>query len=304
MTSFRSLRDALSAVSGGRDLETVAGLQDHLDAVLPAEERETWPTTPTGKLSTAKLILKLNRHLPGIAELLALREVKMLASTFGEGLIERLNPITGRLHPSFRIGSTIAGRFSCAGPNIQQQPARNKAFRSIFRAPEGSSIISCDFSQIELRTLAQIVRKDLAKLTGQDEETTLDGMFRTGQDIHWQTAKRMYALPADAVKEEHELLRSNAKAANFSAFLRDGARDLLQAPARRSPGDLDRRGRRDPPGVALNLLRRRALAEAPRIRLPPQRLRRDPAWPALVLVLARAWIRRRCPRTSRFATIS
>jgi DNA polymerase I len=210
------LRDALSTVSGGRDLETVAGLQDHLDAVLPGQERETWPTTPTGKLSTAKLTLKLNRHLPGIAELLALREVKMLASTFGEGLFERLNPITGRLHPSFRIASTIAGRFSCAGPNIQQQPARNKPFRSIFRAPDGSSIISCDFSQIELRTLAQIVRKDLAKLTGQDEETTLDGMFRTGQDIHWQTAKRMYALPANAVKEGHELLRSNAKAANFS----------------------------------------------------------------------------------------
>jgi DNA polymerase I-like protein with 3'-5' exonuclease and polymerase domains len=210
------LRDALNAVSGGRDLETVAGLQDHLDAVLPAEERESWPTTPTGKLSTAKLILKLNRYLPGITELLALRGVKMLASTFGEGLIERLNPITGRLHPSFRIGSTIAGRFSCAQPNIQQQPARNKAFRSIFRAPEGSSILSCDFSQIELRILAQIVRKDLARLTGQDEETTLDQMFRVGQDIHWQTARRMYELPADAVKEEHELPRANAKAANFS----------------------------------------------------------------------------------------
>jgi DNA polymerase I len=210
------LRGALNAVSDGRDLETVAGLQDHLDAVVPPEERESWPTTRTGKLSTAKLILKLNRHLPGIAGLLALREVKMLVSTFGEGLLERLNPVTGRLHPSFRIGSTIAGRFSCAQPNIQQQPARNKAFRSIFRAPDGSSIISCDFSQIELRTLAQIVRKDLFKLTGQDEETTLDQMFRTGQDIHWQTAKRMYALPDDAVKEEHELLRSNAKAANFS----------------------------------------------------------------------------------------
>ena len=210
------LRDALDAVSGGRDLETVAGLQGHLDAVLPAEEREKWPTTPGGKLSTAKLALKLNRHLPAIAELLALREVKMLASTFGEGLLERLNPITGRLHPSFRIGSTIAGRFSCANPNIQQQPARNKAFRSIFRAPDGSSIISCDFSQIELRTLAQMVRKDLARLIGQDEETTLDEMFKTGQDIHWQTAKRMYALPDDAVKEEHELLRANAKTANFS----------------------------------------------------------------------------------------
>jgi DNA polymerase I-like protein with 3'-5' exonuclease and polymerase domains len=210
------LRDALSAASDGRDLETVSGLQDHLNAVLPAEERESWPTTPTGKLSTAKLILKLNRHLPAINQLLALREVKMLASTFGEGLLERLNPITGRLHPSFRIGSTIAGRFSCAGPNIQQQPARNKAFRSIFTAPKGSSIVSCDFSQIELRTLAQIVRKDLFKLTGQDEPTTLDQMFQTGQDIHWQTAKRMYVLPADAMKEEHELLRSNAKAANFS----------------------------------------------------------------------------------------
>jgi DNA polymerase-1 len=78
------------------------------------------------------------------------------------------------------------------------------------------SIISCDFSQIELRTLSQIARKDLARLTGHDEETTLDQMFRVGQDIHWQTAKRMYGLPADAVKEEHELLRTNAKAANFS----------------------------------------------------------------------------------------
>jgi DNA polymerase-1 len=210
------LRDALSAVSGGRDLETVADLQDHLNAVLPPEDRETWPITSTGKLSTAKLILKLNRYLPGINELLALREIKMLSSTFGEGLIERLNPITGRLHPSFRIGSTIAGRFSCAGPNVQQQPARNKAFRSIFRAPEGSSIISCDFSQIELRTLAQIVRKDLAAFTGQDEETTLDGMFRTGEDIHWQTAKRMYLLPDDAVQDEHALLRANAKNANFA----------------------------------------------------------------------------------------
>ena len=210
------LRDALTAVSGDRNLETVAGLQDHLGAILPAEEREIWPTTPTGKLSTAKLILKLNRHLPGINELLALREVKMLSSTFGEGLIERLNPITGRLHPSFRIGSTIAGRFSCAGPNIQQQPARNKAFRSIFRAPEGSSVVSCDYSQVELRTLAQIVRKDLFRLTGQDEPTTLDEMFLSGEDIHWQTAKRMYLLPEDAVKEEHELLRANAKNANFA----------------------------------------------------------------------------------------
>jgi DNA polymerase-1 len=60
------------------------------------------------------------------------------------------------------------------------------------------------------------VRKDLARLTGRDEETTLDQMFRTGQDIHWLTAKAMYALPADAVKEEHDQLRSNAKAANFS----------------------------------------------------------------------------------------
>jgi hypothetical protein len=247
------LRDALSAVSSGRDLETVAGLQDHLNAVLPSEDRETWPTTSTGKLSTAKLILKLNRYLPGINELLALREIKMLSSTFGEGLIDRLNPITGRLHPSFRIGSTIAGRFSCAGPNIQQQPARNKAFRSIFRAPDGSSIISCDFSQIELRTLAQIVRKDLAAFTGQDEETTLDGMFRTGEDIHWQTAKRMYLLPDDAVQDEHAAPRQRQER-KLCALLRHGARDLLQASARRPPGAYDRRGRRDPTGVAEHLL--------------------------------------------------
>jgi DNA polymerase-1 len=210
------LRAALIATSGGRDLETVAGLQDHLNAVIPSEERELWPTTSTGKLKTDKLTLKLNRYLPGLNELLALRAVKTLSSTFGESLIERLNPTTGRLHPSFRIGSTIAGRFSCAGPNIQQQPARNKAFRSIFKAPDGSSIISCDYAQIELRVLSELVRRDLAAFIGQNEPTVMDGMFRTGEDIHWQTAKRMYLLPDDASQDDHPLLRANAKNANFA----------------------------------------------------------------------------------------
>ena len=293
------LREALNAVSGGRDLETVAGLQYHLNAVLSAEEREIWPTTPTGKLSTAKIILKLNRYLPGISELLALRGVKMLASTFGEGLIERLNPITGRLHPSFRIGSTIAGRFSCAGPNIQQQPARNKAFRSIFRAPEGSSIISCDFSQIELRTLAQIVRKDLAKLTGQDEETTLDGMFRTGEDIHWQTAKRMYLLPADAAKEEHELLRADAKNANFSLAFGMG----LETFYKRLRGD-----RPELTIVEADAIRQAWLSapsmtsrsgKSSTLETPATEVTSRLARPTLVLVLALR-IRRRCPKAIPF----
>jgi DNA polymerase-1 len=210
------LRAALNAASGDRDLETRAGLQDHLNAVIPTEEREMWPTTSTGLLKTDKLTLKLNRYIPGLNELLVLRAVKTLSFTFGESLIERLNPTTGRLHPSFRIGSTIAGRFSSAGPNIQQQPARNKAFRSIFKAPEGSSIISCDYAQIELRVLSELVRKDLAGFIGQNEPTVMDGMFRTGEDIHWQTAKRMYLLPDDASQDDHPLLRANAKNSNFA----------------------------------------------------------------------------------------
>jgi hypothetical protein len=134
------LRDALNAVSGGRDLETVSGLQEHLDAALPAVDRETWPTTPTGKLSTAKLVLKLNRHLPGIAELLALRETKMLASTFGEGLLERLNPVTGRLHPSFRIGSTIAGGSPARSPtSSSSRRATGRSARSSGRRPGRAS---------------------------------------------------------------------------------------------------------------------------------------------------------------------
>ena len=210
------LRAALIATSSGRDLETVAGLQDHLNAVIPSEERELWPTTSTGKLKTDKLTLKLNRYLPGLNELLALRAIKTLSSTFGESLIERLNPTTGRLHPSFRIGSTIAGRFSCANPNVQQSPARNKAFRSIFKAPEGSSIISADYAQIELRVLSELVRRDLAGFIGQNEPTVMDGMFRTGEDIHWQTAKRMYLLPDTASQDDHPLLRANAKNCNFA----------------------------------------------------------------------------------------
>ena len=174
-------------VSGGRDLETVAGLQDvHLNAVLSADvEREIWPTTGRpGKLHRPpkKIILKLNRYLPGISELLALRGVKMLASTFGEGLIERLNPITGRLHPSFRIGSTIAGRFTGAGPKIQQQPAPNKAFRSIFRSgrarassPATSAKSSCGRWR---RSCARISPSSLAR-TRRRPSTACSGPART-----------------------------------------------------------------------------------------------------------------------------
>ena len=210
------LRAALTAVSDGRDLETKAGLQDHLDAAIPTQERELWPTTPTGLLKTDKLTLKLNRYIPALNELLALRAVKTMSSTFGESLLERLNATTGRLHPSFRIASALGGRFSCAGPNIQQAPARDPVFRSIFKAPEGRRIISADYAQVELRVLAQIVRKDLAGFIGQDErENGNRRMFRTGEDIHWQTAKRMYVLPTRRWSALSTAPR-NAKNANFA----------------------------------------------------------------------------------------
>jgi DNA polymerase I len=77
-------------------------------------------------------------------------------------------------------------------------------------------ILSCDYGQIELRVLAQVVRKDLKRLVGEDSETVLDEMFASGQDVHWLTAKSMYALPAQTGPEDHGRLRVNAKAANFS----------------------------------------------------------------------------------------
>src|SRR5262245_7522019 len=85
----------------GRDLTHPTEFQSHLHATLTEDELEVWPRTKSGKLVADRNQLMLNQHIPGVSELLQVRSSEKLLHAFGEGLLDRINPVTGRLHTSF-----------------------------------------------------------------------------------------------------------------------------------------------------------------------------------------------------------
>ena len=98
-----------------------------------------------------------------------------MIEAFGDSLIKAVNPVTGRLHTSFMIAGASTGRFSARGPNLQQMPkGKQKGFRKIFAAPAGQLVMALDYSQIELRAVAEII-SDWA-----GEDSILRQSFRRG----------------------------------------------------------------------------------------------------------------------------
>jgi DNA polymerase I len=206
---------ALCAASPRRDLQMPAELQAHLRDVLDDEELAAWPRTDGGKLATRRQQLQLSSDLPGIAELLQVRALRKLIESFGDTLISAINPVTGRLHASFLIAGASTGRFAARRPNLQQMPkARQRGFRKIFAAPPGQLVMALDYSQIELRAVAELI----SDWFGAD--SILRRHFAAGLDAHAATAMTMAgkASPQDVTAEERQL----AKPANFGLLYRMG----------------------------------------------------------------------------------
>ena len=137
---------------------------------------------------------------PAVKKLLEYRGHEKTLSAFGESVLSLINPKTGRIHPDFNQHGADTGRFSCTKPNVQQIPATSD-FRKCFVAPEGYKLVTCDYSQAELRILAE--------LSGDDAFVTA---FRSGGDLHSLTASQMYGVPLEEVQKPQ---RSAAKAINF-----------------------------------------------------------------------------------------
>jgi DNA polymerase I len=206
---------ALCAASPRRDLQMPAELQAHLRDVLDNDELAAWPRTDGGKLATRRQQLQLSSDLPGIAELLQVRALRKLIESFGDTLIGAINPVTGRLHASFLIAGASTGRFAARRPNLQQMPkARQRGFRKIFAAPPGQLVMALDYSQIELRAVAELI----SDWFGAD--SILRRHFAAGLDAHTATAMTMAgkASPQDVTAEERQL----AKPANFGLLYRMG----------------------------------------------------------------------------------
>ena len=137
---------------------------------------------------------------PAIKKLLEYRSFEKTLSAFGEKFLELINPATGRIHPDFNQLGADTGRFSCTHPNVQQIPATSD-FRSCFVAPEGYKLITCDYSQAELRILAQL-----------SEDPAFVEAFQSGGDLHQLTASQMYQVPPEQVDKK---MRGAAKVINF-----------------------------------------------------------------------------------------
>lgn len=169
---------------------------------LPAGKRtKTGHTTAAGHLETLA-------HEHEIARLiLEYRELTKLKSTYADALPKLVNPTTGRIHTTLNQTVTSTGRLSSSDPNLQNIPVRSETGRSIrkaFVAPDGMSLLSCDYSQIELRVFAHFTR-----------DAELIRAFEADEDIHTATAVRLFgAEPQDVTPE----MRRRAKTVNFAVI--------------------------------------------------------------------------------------
>ncbi len=146
--------------------------------------------------------LALTHELP--RKVLEYREFSKLKSTYVDALPKLMHAETGRLHTSFSQTGTATGRLSSSNPNLQNIPVRSELGREIraaFTAGPGNTLLSADYSQIELRILAHF-----------SEDPVLVEAFRTGQDIHARTAQEVFGVGPMAQNAEH---RRAAKAINF-----------------------------------------------------------------------------------------
>ena len=159
----------------------------------------------TGSYATGADILETlsDQHLLP-EKVLEWRQLSKLKSTYTTALVAQINPKTGRVHTSYAMAITSTGRLSSSDPNLQNIPIRTEEGRKIrkaFVAKEGCSLVSFDYSQIELRLLAHMA-----------DIQSLQEAFIEGQDIHAITAGQVFGVPLDQVSPE---LRSKAKAINF-----------------------------------------------------------------------------------------
>ncbi|SIO16384.1 DNA polymerase I [Bradyrhizobium erythrophlei] len=162
--------------------------------------------TKTGAWSTSAQILdelaEQGHEFP--KKILEWRQVSKLKSTYTDALPNYVHPQTHRVHTTYALAATTTGRLSSNEPNLQNIPVRSEDGRKIrraFIATPGHKLVSADYSQIELRLLAEIA-----------DIPVLKQAFRDGLDIHAMTASEMFGVP---IKDMPSEVRRRAKAINF-----------------------------------------------------------------------------------------
>lgn len=173
--------------------------------------------TKTGYSTNQEVLEKLMDKHDIIPKIMYYRQVTKINSTYIEGLKNVIDE-DGRIHSNFNQTVTTTGRLSSTEPNLQNIPIRHELGREIRKVfipmEENDILVSCDYSQIELRVLAHIA----------DDENMIDA-FEHHSDIHTKTASEVFKVPLDEVTS---VMRSRAKAVNFGIVYGIGAFSLAQ----------------------------------------------------------------------------
>ena len=163
---------------------------------------------PVPDTTRAWVLQPLAEQYPVIAKLLEYRGVAKMLGSFGENILEFINPGTRRIHADFRQIGAPTGRFACTNPNLQQIP-HEEAYRRCFIAPPGRKLVIADYSQIELRILADFSRDE-----------NFIRAFESGADFHSTAASQVFGVKPEDVTADQ---RSFAKRLNFGVVYGIGA---------------------------------------------------------------------------------
>ncbi|MFN7946617.1 MAG: DNA polymerase [Blastocatellia bacterium] len=171
---------------------------------------------------------RMSKQYPVLELLSEYRHLSKALNSYGENILEYINPVTGRIHANFRQLGTPTGRMTCTQPSLQQIP-HTVEYRSCFRAPAGRRLIVADYSQIELRILTDFAR-----------DPVLMQAFTSGEDLHRTTAAQMLRIPLDQVTSEQ---REMAKRLNYGIIYgmgADGLAGMLDVPVEEAGKMMDR----------------------------------------------------------------
>jgi DNA polymerase-1 len=158
----------------------------------------------TGFSTDARVLAQIRDEHPIVEKIESWRELTKLKNTYLDSLPDLIDPHTGRVHTTFNQASTTTGRLSSTNPNLQNIPIRTeigRPVRACFVAEQGATLLSADYSQVELRVLAHVA-----------EEEVLKAVFRAKEDVHAATAAEVFEIGRDEVDVGQ---RSKAKMVNF-----------------------------------------------------------------------------------------
>lgn len=204
------IQNDLRHLSDYSQVDLFGNVNDSINLDSPLQVLEAFKKLGIDLQNTSEATLTKTDH-PLAKKLLEYRGFEKMITSFGESILEKIHPLDKRLHPDFLQLGADTGRFACNNPNLQQIPAES-GFRSCFIASPGYKLITADYSQIELRIMAEV-----------SEDPAFLEAFNSDVDLHSLTASQMFRIPIEEVDKDK---RFQAKSINFGLMYGRGPTSL------------------------------------------------------------------------------